>query len=104
MRCLVKARVISGCEQRLQNAANACGDSEERSFAIEERLGRRCRFPRQDDENALANLLSRVRVPHLAHCNRIDQVDVPRYQRAKRLFEIALRILRTSALLSVTVS
>jgi hypothetical protein len=91
MRCLVKARVISGCEQRLQNAANACGDSEERSFAIEERLGRRC-------------LLSRVRVPHLAHCNRIDQVDVPRYQRAKRLFEIALRILRTSALLSVTVS
>src|ERR1700722_4601209 len=48
---------------------------------------------RQNDEDRLGNLLRQVRVPNLAQGNRIDQIDMPRYQRGKSLLSFAPCIL-----------
>ena len=47
----------------------------------------------QNDENGPGDFLRLMRIAHLPHGDRINQIDVPRYQRGKRFFGIVFRIL-----------
>ena len=49
----------------------------------------RTRLARENDEHGLGHLFGQMRVAHLPHGRRIDQVDMAGHERCKRLFGLA---------------
>jgi hypothetical protein len=56
-------------------------------------LAQPCRLPGENDEDGLGDVLGLVLVAHLPHCDRINQIGVPRHQRCKCFVGTIFRIL-----------